>query len=100
MDVGTMTKQTHDMIIEAHRHGHKILYIDDMWIYEDTREEINSVEPRPCVKCNALPADGHDACIANLPGVKNACCGHGVKRGYVHFENDRVIRGTFEDDSL
>lgn len=36
--------------------------------------------------------DGHDPCIPNLPGVKNACCGHGEPdRGYIQFENGLCI---------
>ena len=39
--------------------------------------------------------EGHDPCIANLPGVVFACCGHGVKEGYVCFESGTIIRGDF-----
>ena len=28
-----------------------------------------------------------DPCLGKLPGVKNACCGHGLGPGYVVFEN-------------
>jgi len=37
----------------------------------------------------------HDPCIKNLPGVMNACCGHGVEDGYIQFEDGRVIHGKF-----
>jgi hypothetical protein len=51
---------------------------------------------RPCAACGMeRPANGHDPCIANLPGVKFACCGHGVRDGYVYFENGIIIRGIF-----
>ena len=31
-----------------------------------------------CVKCAKPPTElGHDPCIADLPGVRYACCGHG-----------------------
>ncbi len=40
--------------------------------------------------------DEHDPCIPNLPGVKNACCGHGDLEGYVMFDSGKVIRGTFD----
>lgn len=52
---------------------------------------------RRCGFCGeqATP-DGHDPCIANLPGVTNACCGHGIDEGYVQFENGVVIRGWFD----
>jgi len=36
--------------------------------------------------------EGHDPCIANLPGVLYACCGHGNEEGYIKFEDGRVIR--------
>jgi len=37
---------------------------------------------------------GHDPCIANLPGVLYACCGHGEERGYIKFEDGRVLNFT------
>lgn len=34
---------------------------------------------------------GDDPCIANLPGVSFACCGHGRTEGYIKFEDGRTI---------
>jgi len=46
---------------------------------------------RPCVHCGRLPTpEGYDACLGHLPGVKAACCGHGVLDGYVMRENEEV----------
>ena len=44
---------------------------------------------RPCPKCKRLPSEkGHDFCLKEtLPGVHAACCGHGVREGYILFEN-------------
>jgi len=52
---------------------------------------------KPCPKCGKYPKDfgGHDPCIANLPGVWRACCGHGVKKGIVKFIDGTVIKGYF-----
>lgn len=53
----------------------------------------------PCPKCHKLPGpSGHDPCIDQLEGVEFACCGHGVEKPYVAFDEDemgnrRVIRG-------
>lgn len=67
------------------------------WRYTDTNERIDDVPPRSCLKCGMnQTADGHDPCIANLPGVEHACCGHGVDEGYIKFENGTVLRGTFD----
>lgn len=51
-----------------------------------------------CALCGVerTAAYGHDPCIANLPGVEFACCGHGIEPGYVKFIDGRVIRGHFE----
>jgi hypothetical protein len=52
----------------------------------------------PCKKCGAeKPTEaGHDPCIANLPGVRNACCGHGDdSMSYVQFLNGTSIHGKF-----
>jgi hypothetical protein len=52
---------------------------------------------RYCENCDQYSTEeGHDACIANLPGVIHACCGHGKEEGYVKLENGITIRGYFE----
>src|SRR3954462_3208827 len=49
-----------------------------------------------CKRCGlARTPKGHDPCIANLPGVVFACCGHGENQAYVVFENGVCIRGHF-----
>lgn len=90
--------------------GHKIYFNEHNLAFEYEDGEVFSywdhnnecigglMRERPCPKCNKLPINGHDACIVNLPGVKNACCGHGVKEGYIHFTNDVIIRGYFNKD--
>lgn len=48
-----------------------------------------------CPTCKLERTDeGHDPCIANLPGVAFACCGHGFQMGYVCFDNGVVLRAT------
>lgn len=75
--------------------GHKIYYKNDIWKYIDTDEDISI--KRPCTKCGKYETEeGHDYCITNLPGVTNACCGHGVEEGYIQFEDGRIIRGNFD----
>lgn len=65
-------------------------YSDDNVLLED--------EPwRPCAKCGKYPNEnGDDHCIQNLGKVINACCGHGVNKGYIQFDNGITIRGYFE----
>ncbi len=87
------------MSIKGYIFGHQIYWDGNAhgWRYSDTdafptkeKEQI-----RKCPKCDMLPTnDGHDPCIANLPNVKFACCGHGVDQAYVAFTNGTpVIRG-------
>ena len=49
----------------------------------------------PCGKCNkSVTKEGHDACLGTLPGVMNACCGHGKKQeAYIQFLDGFAIRG-------
>lgn len=49
-------------------------------------------EEGKCKLCRDMRTDkGHDPCIANLPGVVYACCGHGQESGYILFRDGRVI---------
>ncbi len=49
-----------------------------------------------CARCGLTRTpEGHDPCIANLPGVVGACCGHGVAGAYLELENGTVLIGDF-----
>lgn len=78
--------------------GHK-KYTDSSGIrrYTNNNEPVSNSSYRPCAKCNKFPTeDGDDYCIANLGRVMNACCGHGLNKGYIQFDNGITIRGYFE----
>lgn len=83
------------MITSAYR-GHKIEFVNDKWIYSDTKEDVSDTYiSRGCGKCgNFEDKNGHDACLGELPGLMNACCGHGVsKDAYVQFIGGFSIHG-------
>jgi hypothetical protein len=64
-----------------------------------TNHSDTSIKRIPCVKCGKLPTDeGHDACLGTLPGVIDACCGHGVTEAYINFENGVTIRGSLVNE--
>jgi hypothetical protein len=70
-------------------------YPFDNYRFMDTGGSICE-EDRPCPKCHQhRTAEGHDPCIANLPDVQNACCGHGrVGDAYVMFTTgENGLRG-------
>jgi hypothetical protein len=50
---------------------------------------------RRCTVCGAdVGADRPDACLGTLPGVIEACCGHGEPRkAYITFDTGLIIRG-------
>lgn len=78
--------------------GHTIEYDSnkDVWFWQDTGEQFNFGDTRPCKHCGINPTEeGHDYCIRNLSGVINACCGHGEHEGHIMFENNIIIRGYF-----
>ena len=62
--------------------------------FEDMFYAIDN-ESRVCGFCSREPTiDGHDGCLGTLPGVMNACCGHGeISLAYIQFENGGLVRG-------
>lgn len=76
-------------MVSSYERGHKIIWLQgkQAWIYGDIAREING--KRQCKRCGKPPTKkGHDACLGNLDGVKNACCGHGVERGYIQLREE------------
>jgi hypothetical protein len=58
------------------------------WRYEDDNSLVKETwKYRSCGRCGKQAASNdHDPCISNLPGVRNACCGHGdTSVAYVQF---------------
>ncbi len=89
----------------SHFRGHPIVWLSERWVYEDNQEPIPGWggENRSCIKCGSTEwsGDGHvDQCLGVLPGVDNACCGHGApEEAYIHFTNGVMIRGFVVVDS-
>lgn len=74
--------------------GHNIYFDESIWRYIDNNEPtVNNA--RPCGHCKKDDTkEGHDGCLGMLPGVMNACCGHGIDDGaFVQFWNKEIIRG-------
>lgn len=49
-----------------------------------------------CALClrTYVPGEEPDPCLGLLPGVVEACCGHGrPERGYVMFQDGTLLRG-------
>jgi len=81
--------------------GHLIEFYGGEWVYCDTGESTaDTWKERPCGHCDLHDTtEGHDGCLGTLPGVMNACCGHGDKHegAYVQFLDETCIRN---DDAL
>jgi hypothetical protein len=80
--------------------GHIIDDTDKGPVYREDGTPVDFANPRPCLGCKKRCANGgHDACIENLPGTYQACCGHGLDRtpvsgrlaGYVGLKDGRTI---------
>lgn len=81
------------MTAKSYLRGHEIEYRDGQWVYSDTKEP--TAQERPCSQCGEPSTpEGHDACLGTLPGVMNACCGHGrVDEAYVQYPDGSSVRG-------
>ncbi len=86
------------MFITGHLRGHPIYWDGLRWRYVDNDEPtaIKTQAQRSCGVCNEpRTPEGHDPCLGTLPGVMNACCGHGnPKEAYVQIDSSREVRGS------
>lgn len=85
--------------------GWPIIWIDKtnnqegFWVYKDNGERLPATggNIRPCKKCGKLFPLGEgevDPCLGILPGVDNACCGHGIKKqSYIRFIGGVSVEG-------
>ncbi len=74
--------------------GHVIYWDKVTFRYSD--DHSSTLRPRrDCGKCHKPDTiDGHDACLGTLPGVMNACCGHGNQdEAYIQWVDGSCIRG-------
>lgn len=80
--------------MEQHR-GHQIEYSQGAYRYKDTLGKVSDNPNRACRYCGlSNTKEGHDGCLGELPGLMNACCGHGnLNETYVQFLDEYCIRG-------
>lgn len=81
--------------------GHEIIENDGMWTYADNLVLVSDQPDRKCGCCGEdNREDKCDPCLGKLPGVMNACCGHGDKaNSYIQFDNGVIVRGFVVDDT-
>jgi hypothetical protein len=82
------------MAARSFERGHEMKCIGGVWYYTDTGGPV-AWNRRDCKKCGRPDTpEGHDPCLGKLPGVMNACCGHGYDSvAYVQLVNGSHISG-------
>ena len=77
--------------------GHDIHYDvqKGLWLYADG-QAVQNDPARSCGHCGlSSTPEGYDGCLGELPGVMNACCGHGsYGEAYVQFDDGTILRGA------
>jgi hypothetical protein len=77
--------------------GHPIVWHLGKWVYADDLSDLPATggDVRPCLRCGAVwPLEKGDPCLGILPGVDNACCGHGNRdESYIRFTSGVVVKG-------
>lgn len=76
--------------------GYEIEEVDGEYVFCDTGEKTSTTyTQRPCGHCDKFQTkEGHDGCLGTLPGVFNACCGHGeTKDAYIQYMDKTTIHG-------
>ena len=70
--------------------------VGNHWEFEDIRMRVDKEPMRTCGRClmPSLPGCDYDPCLGLLPGVLNACCGHGRREeSYIQFGNGLLVQG-------
>lgn len=82
--------------------GHEIYYDEEKerWVFSEDDVPVSDDPLRDCRHCNLHLDDDVDPCLGRLPGVLNACCGHGRREeAYIQFESGLTVRGfTIDSD--
>lgn len=92
------------MATKSYFRGHEIVSMNGRWVYADTLTHAGfNGEVRPCKKCGRTFSGSNngkpDPCLGALPGVDNACCGHGIREeAYVRFTNGVILRGFIQEE--
>lgn len=78
----------------GHHRGHAMHETAAGWVYTDTGQLVSENVNRDCGRCGlANTPEGHDGCLGTLPGVRNACCGHGHDEPYLQLASGGDVRG-------
>lgn len=69
------------MTVHFWQHGNPaVVLTDGSFAYANDPAPFGS---KSCPRCGRMPTpEGHDACLGWIPGVRSACCGHGVEETY------------------
>lgn len=83
------------MTAKSYYRGHRIEYLNDSWVYKDNNRLVEAFPNRQCGYCEELNTkEGHDGCLGTLPGVMNACCGHGnTEEAYIQYPDGTSVQG-------
>ena len=85
------------MTVTSYFKGYEVYYDFEKqdWFYTDDNTSATE-NPRPCRRCghHSIKENGFefDYCLGYLgENVTSACCGHGVKKGFILFEDGRLF---------
>lgn len=88
-----------NMVTTDFQRGHKIYYNEYKkewrYVHDDSPAKIE----KRCIRCLKYPLkDGEDYCLGHMEGVKSACCGHGVEKGFIILNDGRRFEEVINDD--
>ena len=75
--------------------GHEIYYDEKQQTWRFSNNDADITNDRPCKKCGKQSIDDIDFCLYALHDcdfIQSACCGHGVKKGYIKLKDGRIFR--------
>lgn len=81
-------------MVSSRWRGNEMYCVGDKWFYSSDNLLVSMDKDRKCEYCRKdNTIEGHDACLGTLPGLMNACCGHGnVSEAFVQFLDGFCVR--------
>lgn len=82
-----------------HKNGNRIYFDAKLKSWRYTDDGGDAFIPRACPNCKLFQHDdGRDACMPHMTGVTASCCGHGITKGFIEFEDGSRKEGTFASE--
>ena len=85
------------MVARSFNRGHETYFDCNTmsWRYKHSHKYVKDTDDLKCPRCGKKAIEDVDFCLYPLHEcdfIEAACCGHGVKKGYIKLKDGRIFR--------